>query len=79
MDAVNGLAAKIAKLQPAFLSVKKCSVNRHHDNRGIHSAPLAGAETAALLHLPEPVRLQVGVSSGQRTRQDDPGLPRVTA
>jgi enoyl-CoA hydratase len=56
VDAVNRLAAKIAKVHPDILSVKKSSVNRYYEDQGIRSALLAGAETDALLHFSEPVR-----------------------
>jgi enoyl-CoA hydratase len=56
VDAVNQLAAKIARVHPDILAVKKSTVNRYYEDRGIRSAFLSGAETDALLHFSEPVR-----------------------
>jgi enoyl-CoA hydratase len=56
VDAVEKLASRIARVHPDVLAVKKSSVNRYYEDRGIRSAFVSGAETDALLHFSEPVR-----------------------
>ncbi|MDF0750826.1 enoyl-CoA hydratase/isomerase family protein [Marinobacter sp. 71-i] len=56
VDAVEKLSSRIARVHPDVLAVKKSSVNRYYEDRGIRSAFISGAETDALLHFSEPVR-----------------------
>ncbi|MFD7012596.1 enoyl-CoA hydratase/isomerase family protein [Rhodococcus jostii] len=56
ISAVNELATRIARVHPDVLEVKKSSVNRYYEDRGIRSALVSGAETDALLHFATPVR-----------------------
>lgn len=56
VSAVNELASRIARVHPDVLLVKKSSVNRYYEDRGIRSAFMSGAETDALLHFSAPVR-----------------------
>jgi enoyl-CoA hydratase len=65
VHAVEELAGRIARVHPDVLSVKKSSVNRYYEDRGIRSALVAGAETDALLHFSEPVR---AMSESVRTK-----------
>lgn len=65
VDAVNELAGRIARVHPDVLAVKKSSVNRYYEERGLRSALLSGAETDALLHFSEPV---LAMSQSIRTK-----------
>ena len=51
LDAVRELAARIAKVPPDVLRIKKLSINRSAEAQGFRQAVQHGAEVDALLHL----------------------------
>ena len=56
VENVEALARRVARVHPDVLAVKKSSVNRYFEYRGLRPALMSGAETDAIMHFAEPVR-----------------------